>query len=379
MYIPLSRPDISPREKKYIIEVLNSGHLSFGEKLHKFEQSFCSTFQSKYAVAMNSGTSALHVAVKSLGLNAGDEVITTPYSFIASSNCLLYEGVKPTFVDIEPVTLNMNIEKIEKAITPNTKAILPVHIFGHPNNMDQIMEIATKYQLGVIEDACEAIGAKWKEKKVGTIGDAGVFAFYPNKQITTGEGGILLTDSEEIYHLACSLRNQGRDQKSKWLNHSIIGYNYRMSDLQAAIGLAQMERLNEILLNREAVANRYFELIADYQLPVTIPHSLPQSTKSWFVFIILLHSSINRDLLSETLAQKGIETKPYFPTIHLQTSYQNLFGYSPGDYPVSEDISNRSLAIPFYTKLTYTEQQYVIHHLAFEIERMMKNGIENRK
>lgn len=373
MFIPLSRPDITQREKKYIIEVLDSGHLSFGEKLHQFEEIFCSTFQSKYAVAMNSGTSALHVAVKSLGLSTGDEVITTPYSFIASSNCLLYEGVRPIFVDIDPLTLNMDIEKIENAITSKTRAILPVHIFGHPNNMDQLMKIAQNHKLAVIEDACEAIGAKWKGKKVGTFGDAGVFAFYPNKQITTGEGGILLTNSEEIYNLACSLRNQGRDQQSKWLNHSMIGYNYRMSDLQAAIGLAQMERLNEILMNREEVAHRYLELITDYQLPVAIPHALPQSTKSWFVFIILLPPSINRDLLSESLAQKGIETKPYFPSIHLQTSYQNRFGYSPGDYPTSEEIDKRSLAIPFHTKLTHTEQQYVVNHLAFELERMMRN------
>lgn len=375
MYIPLSRPDISQREKNYVLEVLDSGHLSFGEKLRKFEEIFCSTFQKKYAVAMNSGTSALHVAVKSLGLTAGDEVITTPFSFIASSNCLLYEGVKPVFVDIEPITLNMNIDRIQEAITPRTKAILPVHIFGHPNNMDQIMEIAHAHNLAVIEDACEAIGAKWKEKFAGTYGDIGVFAFYPNKQITTGEGGILLTDSEKIYRLACSLRNQGRDENSTWLHHSIIGYNYRMSDLQAAVGLAQMERLEEILKIREEVASRYFELIANYQIPVTIPHCLPQSKKSWFVFIILLHSSINREELTKALAQKGIETRPYFPPIHLQPVYQNLYGFSHGEYPTCEQISNRSLAIPFYTKLTYTEQKYVIHHLALEIERMMKNGI----
>lgn len=374
MFIPLSRPDISQREKNYVLEVLDSGHLSFGEKLRRFEEIFCTAFQSKYAVAMNSGTSALHVAVKSLGLGPGDEVITTPYSFIASSNCLLYEGVKPIFVDIEPVSLNMDIEIIEKAITAKTRGILPVHIFGHPNNMEQIMEIANKYKLRVIEDACEAIGAKWKKKNVGTIGDVGIFAFYPNKQITTGEGGILLTDSEEIYLQACSLRNQGRDLQSTWLDHTIIGYNYRMSDLQAAVGLAQMERLNDILMKREEVADRYLSLISDYQLPISIPQPLPQSTKSWFVFIILLPSFINRDLLSQNLAQKGIETKPYFPVIHLQTSYQKLFGYSPGDYPISEHISRRSLAIPFHTKLTYPEQQYVIDHLAFELERMMKSG-----
>lgn len=364
MNIPLSKPDITALEKKYILEVLASEQFSFGEKLNSFERAFCSSFNTKYAVAMNSGTSALHVAVKALGLKKGDEVITTPYSFIASSNCLIYEGVKPVFVDIDPMTLNIDTNQIEKAITPNTKAILVVHIFGQPCNMDDILAIANKHNLYIIEDACEAIGAKWNDQYVGLIGDVGVFAFYPNKQITTGEGGMLVTNSEKIYKLASSLRNQGRNIDSEWLEHQYIGYNYRMSELQAALGLAQIERLDEILEKRKTAAENYLNLIKKYQLPLQTPKQLPQSTISWFVFIIILPEKINRDMLINALARENIQTKPYFPSIHLQPSYKLLFNYQEGTFPNSEKASSNTLAIPFYSKIKLKEQEHVIGNLA---------------
>lgn len=370
MIIPLAKPDITALEKKYILEVLASEQLSFGEKLNSFEGAFRSSFKAKYAVAMNSGTSALHVAVKAIGLKKGDEVITTPYSFIASSNCLLYEGVKPVFIDIDPNTLNIDTSLIEKAITPNTKAILVVHIFGQPSKMDDILYLAEKYNLYIIEDACEAIGAKWKDQYVGLFGDVGVFAFYPNKQITTGEGGMLVTNNEDIYKLACSLRNQGRNIDNEWLEHQYIGYNYRMSELQAALGLAQMERLNEILEKRKLAAENYLNLIKKYQLPIQTPFHLPQSTISWFVFIIILPNEINRVILIKALEKENIQTKPYFPSIHLQPFYKQLFNFQAGTLPNSEKASSQTLAIPFYSNIRLEEQEYVISTLADLLKNM---------
>ncbi|MGG1664116.1 DegT/DnrJ/EryC1/StrS family aminotransferase [Brevibacillus sp. NRS-1366] len=368
MFVPLSKPAIGLLEKLYVLQVLESGQLSLGPKLNQFEEAFRNEFQAKYAVAMNSGTSALHVAVKALGLGPGDEVITTPYSFVASSNCLLYEGVTPVFVDIDPRTLNMDTTRIEEKITSRTKAILAVHVFGQPCDMDEIGRIAVKYNLRVIEDACESLGAEWKGRKAGLLGDAGVFAFYPNKQITTGEGGILLTNQEAIYRMACSYRNQGRDLESEWLDHPVIGYNYRMSDLQAAVGVAQMERLHEILLKREAAAMRYIRLIEEYQPPISLPEISPDCKMSWFIFVVILPESADRKPLMQRLKEKGIQTKPYFPSIHLQSSYISRYGFKPGEYPISEKMSERTLAIPFYTDLIPEEQEYVIHHLSLALE-----------
>jgi len=363
MFIPLSKPDISDLEKKYVNEVLDCGQLSMGEKTELFEQQFTQHLQVKYAVAMNSGTSALHVAVKTLGLKAGDEVITTPYSFIASGNCLVYEGVKPVFVDIDPLTLNIDTTKIEQAITPRTKGILAVHIFGQPCNMDHIIEISKTYNLHVIEDACEAIGATWNGYPVGLLGSAGVFAFYPNKQITTGEGGVLVTNDKNVYEMASALRNQGRSLKSEWLDHQYIGYNYRMSELQAAVGLGQMERLDQILLKREEVALRYKELIDEYNIPVSTPKILPNCRVSWFVFIIILPKHVKRDRVMDHLSNNGIQSKPYFPSIHLQPSFKNYFGYQVGQFANCETMSERTLAIPFFNNITLEEQTHIIQSL----------------
>lgn len=369
MMIPLARPDITELEKRYVLEVLDSGQLSFGEKLHQFEQLFCDELQMRHAVAMNSGTSALHVAVKALGLQEGDEVITTPYSFVASSNCLLYEGATPVFVDIDPLTLNIDTKKIEEAITARTKAILAVHVFGQVCQMDEIMRIARNHNLFVIEDACEALGAEWKGKKAGTFGDVSVFAFYANKQVTTGEGGILVTNSDHLYELACSLRNQGRSMQNSWLEHHRIGYNYRMSDLQAAVGLAQMQRLQELLQKREQVADRYMKLIEKHRLPVILPARMSEAKISWFVFVLILPQEADQQQVISFLSSKGIQTKPYFPSIHLQPYYQKWYSEAPRSFPVSEQMSKRTLAIPFHNNLTAEEQEYVIEHVSLALAR----------
>ncbi|MFD2670603.1 DegT/DnrJ/EryC1/StrS family aminotransferase [Marinicrinis sediminis] len=371
MIVPLAKPDITSLEEKYVLEALRSGQLSFGDKLRGFEDSFRKLLKVPYALAMNSGTSALHVAVKALGLRPGDEVITTPYSFIASSNCLIYEGVKPIFIDIEPGTMNMDVSLLEAAVTSRTKAILAVHVFGQPCQMDEVQRVADLHHLKIIEDACEAIGAQWQGQPAGTLGDMSVFAFYPNKQITTGEGGMLITREQQGYEAASSYRNQGRNVNSEWLTHDRVGYNYRMSDLQAAVGLAQMERLDEILAKREAAALRYIQLIQAKQVPVQLIRVLPSCKMSWFVFVVVLPPSINRSRVIRQLQDNGIQSKPYFPSIHLQPAYQKRFGYQPDDFPVCEQMSEQTLAIPFYSLITSEEQEYVVEQLDTAVRREM--------
>ncbi|WP_110112111.1 DegT/DnrJ/EryC1/StrS family aminotransferase [Bacillus sp. CGMCC 1.16541] len=363
MNIPLSKPDITDLEIKYVMDVLQSGNLSLGKNVRAFEKKFEDFLGVSYAVGMNSGTSALHVAVKALGLQAGDEVITSPYSFVASSNSLLFEGVTPVFVDVHPDTTVMNEDLIEAAITDKTKAILVVHIFGHPCNMDKVMDIARKYNLKVIEDACEALGATWNGQYTGTFGDVSVFAFYPNKQITTGEGGMLVTNDQHIYEMAASLRNQGRSVKNEWLVHERLGYNYRLSDVHAAIGVAQMERLQDILSKRERAAMRYHAMIQEKNIPVTYLHCHPLATISWFVYPVLVPAQMSRDDVMAKLAEKGIQTKPYFPSIHLQSFYQDLLHTKPGDFKVSEMLGRQSLALPFFNDITMEEQTYVMETL----------------
>lgn len=364
MQVPLSKPDITDLERRYVLETLSSDQLSFGPKLHRFEQLTAAVARKKYAVAMNSGTSALHIAVRALGIKAGDEVITTPYSFIASSNCLLFEKVTPVLVDIDAKTLNMDVDRIEQAISSRTKAILPVHIYGQPTNMSTIQQLADHYDLAIIEDACEAIGARWNNQFAGSFGDVSVFSFYPNKQVTTGEGGVFLTDDESLYELAMSMRNQGRSPKGTWLEHAMLGYNYRMSDLQAAVGVAQLERLDEILTKRADAAERYKRLLHEYNVNVTLPTIDSRAHISWFVFIVVLPRKVNREHVMTQLAMKGVQTRPYFPSIHLQSFYQDQFDFKAGDLPVSEQLSARTMAIPFFSEITIEQQRYVIQQLA---------------
>lgn len=361
--VVMSAPDLGPLEATLVSQALASTILCFGPMLERFERQLAEFAGAKHAAALSSGTSALHACVVAAGIGDGDEVITTPFSFVASSNCLLFERALPCFVDVDPRTGNLDPALIEQRITPRTKAILPVHVFGQPVDMDPVTEIARRRGLVVIEDACEAIGAEYKGRSAGTLGDAGVFAFYPNKQITTGEGGAIVTNREDWDHLFRSLRNQGRDVMDPWLVHSRLGFNYRLGELAAALGVAQMERLPELLAKRERVAALYAERLAGIDR-VSIPLIVDTTSRmSWFVYVVRLDHSLNRDDVMRRLAADGVPTRPYFSAIHLQPFYRRRFGFSEGDFPVTEDLAARSMALPFHGNLSEADIEYVCDRL----------------
>ena len=374
--VTLSGPDITERELQYVNAVLGTPRLSLGPYLEAFEQRLADYVGTRYAIGVNSGTSGLHLAIQTAGISEGAEVITSPFSFVASANCLLYERAKPVFVDIEPTTLNVDPEQVEAAITPKTKAILPVHVFGHPCDMGAVMAIAGRHRLTVVEDACEALGSQWpwtqgdvqKLKMVGTFGRVGVFAFYPNKQITTCEGGAIVTDDARIAELCVSLRNQGRAAGSTGARfvHERLGYNYRLSEVHAAIGLAQLERVEEILARRTQVARWYTERLEPID-GVTCPSVDPRARMSWFVYVIRLGHSLlrrrSRPELMDALSQRGVPSAEYFPPIHLQPLYRRQFGFREGRYPVAERVAQETLALPFHTRLTLEEVDYVCQQL----------------
>lgn len=357
--INLACPDITEREIELVLEVLQSNQLGLGPKMVQFEENMASYVGTKYAVACNSGTSGLHMLIRAMDIQDGDEVITTPFSFIASSNCILFERATPVFADIDPDTYNIDPNLIEEKITDKTKAILPVHVFGQSANMDAIRTIANKHGLRVIEDACEAIGARWNGKMVGSLGDAGVFAFYPNKQMTTGEGGIVVTDDEDLAMLCRSLRNQGRGEAGAWMNHVRLGFNYRLDELSCALGVAQLERIETILDLRSKVAQSYMDKLKDVP-HVNIQAIHPLAKMSWFVFVVRFDPVINRDLVMSELLSQGIGCRAYFEPIHLQPFYKNAFSFKLGDYPVTEQIASGTLAIPFYNHIAEEEVQEVV-------------------
>jgi len=372
--LPMAMPDITGKEIQAVVRVLQSRNLSFGSQILEFEKLAAAEAQANFAVAVINGTSALHLCVVAADIGEGDEVITTPYSFISSSNCILYERAKPVYVDIDPITLNIDPNQIEAVITPRTKAILPVHLFGQPADMDPILEIANRHGLIVIEDACEALGAEYKGKKVGALGKAGAFAFYPNKQITTGEGAVLVTNDEEWYYLFRSLRNQGRDRFDEWLHHSRLGYNYRMTEMNAAVGVVQMGRLDELLAKRQTVAEMYEKALANIEgvTPLTI---IPNTTRmSWFIYIVRLDPNIDRDRLLYLMSESGIPTRPYFSPIHLQPFYQKRFGFKQGDFPIAENAGRSSLALPFFTTMKQEEVNIVCESLAEAIQKIRTGG-----
>lgn len=363
MRVNLSGPDITDMEIAEVEKVLRTGILSIGPKIEEFEKKFKDYFGVKHAIGVNSGTSGLHLLVRAFDIKEGEEVITTPFSFVASANCILFEKAKPVFVDIDEKTLNMDIEKIEEKITEKTKAILPVDIFGHPNNMEEIMEIAKNYNLKVIEDSCEAIGSEYRYIKSGTMGDAGIFAFYPNKQITTGEGGMIVTNDDRVADLCRSMRSQGRATTGLWLHHEMLGYNYRMSEINAAIGIVQMERLNEILNKRQKIADLYNEKLKNVE-GVTIPYVHKNVTRmSWFVYVIRLDSHIDRNRVIDYLKENGVDCKPYFTPIHLQPYMKSMFGFKEGDFPVTEMVSSSTIALPFWNNLREEEIDYTVEKL----------------
>ena len=357
--ISLYKPDITDKEIEYVNQVLRSGVLSIGPKIEEFETMIAKFTGVKHAVAVNSGTSALHLIIRALGIKEGDEVITTPFSFIASANCILFEKAVPVFVDIDEETLNIDINQIEEKITDKTKAILVVDVFGQPMNLNKVREIARKHNLYVIEDSCEALGSIYQDTKAGSSADAAAFAFYPNKQITTGEGGIIVTNNDEVAELCRSMRSQGRAVTGLWLYHERLGYNYRLSEIHSALGIAQMERIDEIIEKRNAAANYYSEKLKEIPW-VQAPYIHPNvSRMSWFVYVIRVSEEIRNDLI-DYLRDNGIGCKPYFTPIHLQPFYRETFGYKSGDFPATEKAGNECIAIPFYTNLTREEIDYVV-------------------
>jgi len=369
--VPLSRPDISQADIDAVVAVLRTPHLSLGPKVPEFEKAFAAYLGMRRAVAVNSGTSGLHVVVRALGLGPGDEMITTPFSFVASANCALFEGARPVFVDIDEATWNLDVEELEAAVTDRTRLLLPVHIFGRPMPMDEVERVAKAHDLPVVEDACEALGATYQGQKVGTFGRAATFAFYPNKQMTTGEGGMIVTDDDRFADLCSSLRNQGRDAGAGWLAHARLGYNYRLSDINAALGLAQLVRLPEFLRMRSDVARRYLEKLADVE-ELVLPAPYEDGELSWFVFVVRLADRFtheHRDAVLESLRRDGIGCNNYFTPIHLQPFYREL-GHKPGDFPVCEKVSARTIALPFYNRLSEKDQNLVVATLKSAIARL---------
>src|SRR5262245_1751071 len=358
MTIPMSQPDITSAERAAVLDVLSGATLALGPRLDLFERGLAAYVGAPHGVGVSSGTAGLHLCMVAAGVGEGDAVLTTPFSFVASANCILYERARPVFVDVDPLTLTIEPNALETAVRKlvgrrrRPKAILPVHVFGHPADMDPIRDLAARYELAVIEDACEAIGASYKGRSVGTLGDAAVFAFYPNKQITTGEGGMIVTGDAAWDALFRSLRNQGRDVFDGWLQHSRLGWNYRMDELSAALGLVQVERLDEILARRARVADAYTQRLARLE-HVTPPAVAPWVTRmSWFVYVVRLPPWLDRDAVIRALDERGVPARAYFPPIHLQPVYRERFGFRPGAFPVSEEMGRRCLALPFFGAMT---------------------------
>jgi perosamine synthetase len=385
--IPLSRPDITELEIDMVAETMRSGRLSMGPMQERFEKLVAARAGCRHAVAVSSGTCGLHLVMRALGVGPGDEVITTPFSFVASSNCVLFVGATPVFVDICPKTLNMDPAQVERAITPRTRAILAVETFGNPAYMDAYRSIAARHEIPLVEDCCEALATSHHGKPCGSFGRAGVFGFYPNKQITTGEGGMIVTDDQRLAEMCHSLRNQGRavgpDQEAPgaaghnprnvgtWLRHVRLGYNYRLPEINAALGVAQMRRLDEIVVKRQQVADLYMRRLMGNR-HVVLPTLLPETVMSWFVFVVRLETGYTqeeRDRVIAGLRNHDVGAADYFPCIHLQPFYREQFGFRPGMFPMAEAVSQRTIALPFYNDLSARDVEIVCATLDVMIGR----------
>jgi perosamine synthetase len=352
--VPLARPDIGARELELVTDALASDVLAFGPYARRFEQAIAQLAGRTQAVSCSSGTAGLHMCVAALGIGAGDEVITTPFSFIASANCLLFEGAVPRFVDIDDDSLGLDPALLEGALTERTRGVLPVHVFGRPARIVPIVEFARANGLAVIEDACEALGSSLDGRPLGSFGDLATFAFYPNKQITTGEGGMVVTDDPALASIVESLRNQGRDEDGTWLRHVRIGFNYRLDELSAAVGVAQVERLAQLRAGRDRVVGWYAVALGD-DGRFRLPAAGPGESVDWFVYVVRLDASLDRDKVMARLAEQGIPSRPYFSPLHLQPIYQDRFGFRRGDFPVTERVARSTLALPFSSLMTEGE------------------------
>jgi len=360
--INLSAPWIDERDEELVLEVLRSGWLSLGPTGPRFEALLADAVGAPYAAAVSSGTAGLHLCMRLANVGPGDEVITSPYSFVASANCAIYEGATPVFADIDPRTFNLDLAAVEAAITPRTKALVTVDIFGYPAEYDELSALCDRHGIALVEDSCEALGAEYKGRRLGAHGHPAVWAFYPNKQMTTGEGGAVTVHDEEAHALLVSLRNQGRLETSSWLQHGRLGFNYRLDDISAALGIGQLERLERILEARREVAARYAELLAGVDVEPPLPDD-EDHVRSWFVYVVKLPSGVDRDAVMARMSERGIATAPYVPSIHLQSYMRERYGFSEGMFPVSEDCSARTMALPFHARLERGDQERVVDTL----------------
>jgi perosamine synthetase len=352
-FIPLARPLIGAREEEAVLGVLRSRQLSLGPRLAEFERGLSERVGGVAVAAVSSGTTALHLGLRAQGIADGDEVVTSPFSFVASANVVLYERAKPVFCDIDPRTLNITPESAADAVSERTTGLLPVHIFGYPADMPGFEALAARRGLWIVEDACEALGAAHGDgTPVGGRANPAAFGFYPNKQLATGEGGALTCPTAAIKEQVDSERNQGRAPDMGWLDHDRLGFNYRLSDVACALGIAQLERLDDLLAARARVAARYDELLAGIEGLQTPCVDADGDRRSWFVYVAQLPPEVDRDAAVRALRERGVDSKPYLPAIHLMSFYRELFGHRPGEFPVCEDVAARSLALPFFPELT---------------------------
>jgi perosamine synthetase len=362
--IPLARPFLDEREEELVLEVLRSGRLSLGPCIERFEREIAERVGAPYAAAVSSGTAGLHLLCRIAGLGAGDEVITSPLSFVASANCFIVEGATPVFADVDPVTLNLDPAAVEAAITERTRAIVAVDMFGFPCDLDPLRDLAQRHGLALIEDACESLGAEYRGAPLGSHGPSAVFAFYPNKQMATGEGGVVTTHSEEEYRLLCSLRNQGRSYEGGgWFHHVRLSLNYRWTDVQAAIGLGQLEKLDRILTLRAEAAERYTDLLAGVDGVDPPSPDDGDRRRSWFVYVVKLDAALDRDAVMDALRAEGVATAEYVPCIHLQPYMREAYGFAEGLCPIAEETASRTMALPFFTQIDPQDQERVIEVL----------------
>jgi len=363
----MSLPDLDEADIEAVVRVLRSGRLALGPRSEELERLIADYVGVEHAIAVSSGTAALHLIVKALGIGPGDEVIVPSFTFAASVNCFLYEGADPVFVDIEPDTYNLDPREVEQRITPRTKAIMVVDVFGHPADWDEILRIASNHGLKVIDDSCEALGAEFRGRRLGSFGDAAAFAFYPNKQMTTGEGGIVVTNNDAIARVCRSLRNQGRAEMGSWLEHERLGYNYRMSEMSAALGVSQLQRIGEFLMRREGVARSYTERLRRFDW-VRPPVVKSHVRMSWFVYVVTLSEGLSRDDVIRRMEDQGIPARGYFSPIHLQPYIVNFLKSEVNKLPVTESVARRTLALPFHNKLTKEQVDQVVSALSAAIE-----------
>jgi len=372
MNIPLSQPDITQLEIDAVTDVLHSPTLSIGPRVEEFEAACAAVANRRHGIGVSSGTAGLHLMMLAAGIKEGDEVITTPFSFVASANCILYVGARPVFVDIDNKTLNIDLDKIDAVVTPKTKAIVAVETFGHPGGMIELEQFAQSHELMLLEDSCEGFGGRLDQRPIGSFGRASCFAFYPNKQITTGEGGMIVTDDDNFAAMCRALRNQGRDGMA-WLAHQRLGYNYRLSEINAALGLAQTKRLDEILENRRRVAHEYIQRLMTNKYLI-LPTLADDTHMSWFVFVVRLNDLFepaDRDDIIRQLRDEGIGCNNYFPPIHLQPYMVERFGFEAGSFPVTEYVSARTIALPFFTRMTRGQVHQVCDALDSILEKTM--------